>query len=81
VHSLALRNDPALKKDLSPMLQDDKEGVRLRAAAAFLRLSAIQASAARKPVTKSTKAPAPKQTPPKQTTTKQTTPRPSPPAQ
>jgi HEAT repeat protein len=71
VHSLALRNDPAMKKDVAPMLQDDKEGVRLRAAAAFLRLSAIQASAARKSVAKSTKAPGTKQTPPKQTTPKQ----------
>lgn len=42
VHSLALRNDPALKKDLAPMLGDEKEGVRLRAAAGYLRLSAIQ---------------------------------------
>jgi HEAT repeat protein len=71
VHSLALRNDPAMKKDIAPMLQDDKEGVRLRAAAGFLRLSAIQASAARKPVAKSTKAAGPKQTAPKQTTPKQ----------
>jgi HEAT repeat protein len=68
VHSLALRNDPAMKKDIAPMLQDDKEGVRLRAAAAFLRLSAIQARAARKPVAKSTKAAGSKQTTPKQTT-------------
>jgi HEAT repeat protein len=65
VHSLALRNNPAMKKDLAPMLQDDKEGVRLRAAAAFLRLSAIQASASRKTAAKSSKAPAPKQTTPK----------------
>ena len=43
VHSLALRNDPALRKDLEPMLQDKKEAVRLRAAAGYLRLSAIQA--------------------------------------
>jgi len=43
VHSLALRNDPAMEKDLLPLLQDDKEGVRLRTAAACLRLSAIEA--------------------------------------
>ncbi len=43
VHALALRNDPALKKDLSPLIDDDKEGVRLRAAVGYLRLSAIQA--------------------------------------
>jgi HEAT repeat protein len=42
VHSLALRNDPRAKKDLDPMLEDDKEEVRLRAAAAWLRLSSIQ---------------------------------------
>ena len=39
VHSLALRNNPRLKQDLAPMLEDDKEEVRLRAAAAYLRLS------------------------------------------
>ena len=44
VHSLALRNDPSMKKDLMPILLDDKEEVRLRAAAAILRLSSIQAS-------------------------------------
>ena len=49
VHSLSLRNDPALKKDLEPLLEDDKEAVRMRAAAGYLRLSAIQAGlAARK---------------------------------
>jgi HEAT repeat protein len=47
VHSLALRNDPSFRKDLAPMLQDDKEGVRLRTAAALLRLSAIQNRGAR----------------------------------
>jgi HEAT repeat protein len=50
VHSLSLRNDPALKKDLEPLLQDDKAAVRMRAAAGYLRLSAIQARLAdRKP--------------------------------
>jgi HEAT repeat protein len=49
VHSLSLRNDPALRKDLEPLLEDDKEAVRMRAAAGYLRLSAIQARlAARK---------------------------------
>jgi HEAT repeat protein len=43
VHSLSLRNDPALKKELEPLLLDDKEAVRMRAAAGYLRLSAIQA--------------------------------------
>ena len=32
-----------LKKQLEPLLQDDKEPVRLRAAAGYLRLSAIEA--------------------------------------
>ena len=45
VHSISLRNDPALKKELEPRLQDDSEPVRLRAAAGYLRLSAIEASA------------------------------------
>jgi HEAT repeat protein len=43
VHSLALRNDPALRIELEPLIADDKEEVRLRAAAALLRLSAIPA--------------------------------------
>ncbi len=49
VHSLALRNDPALRADLEPMFEDDREEVRLRAAAALLRLSAVRAKAAAKP--------------------------------
>jgi HEAT repeat protein len=43
VHSISLRNDPALKKELEPLLQDGKDSVRLRAAAGYLRLSAIEA--------------------------------------
>jgi len=42
VHSIAVRDNPALKKDLAPLLDDDKEGVRLRAAAGYLRLSSIR---------------------------------------
>lgn len=42
VHSLALKNNVALKKDIAPLLEDEKEAVRLRAAAAYVRLSAIQ---------------------------------------
>jgi HEAT repeat protein len=42
VHSLALRNDPRLMKDLERLLDDDKEPVRLRAAAAVLRLIVIE---------------------------------------
>ncbi|HUB79815.1 MAG TPA: HEAT repeat domain-containing protein, partial [Bryobacteraceae bacterium] len=44
VHAMAIRDDPSLKKDLAPLLEDEKEGVRLRAAAAYLRLSAVEAS-------------------------------------
>ena len=32
-----------MKKELEPLLQDDKEAVRMRAAAGYLRLSTIQA--------------------------------------
>jgi HEAT repeat protein len=41
VHSLALRKDPRLKHDLAPLLEDGNQAVRLRAAAGYLRLSAI----------------------------------------
>lgn len=41
VHSLAMRDDPKLRKDLEPMFEDEKEEVRLRAAAGLLRLSAV----------------------------------------
>ena len=44
VHALAMKNNPALKKEIAPMLDDDKETVRLRAAAAYLKLSAIRPS-------------------------------------
>ena len=53
VHALSLRNDPALKKDLEPLLKDDKAAVRLRAAAGYLRLSAIQAGPAKRTATAS----------------------------
>ncbi len=42
VHSLALRNDVRLRAVIDPMVADDKEEVRLRAAAAVLRLAAIE---------------------------------------
>lgn len=45
VHSLALRKDPRLKNDLAPLLEDGNQAVRLRAAAGYLRLSAIQGPA------------------------------------
>jgi HEAT repeat protein len=41
VHSLALRKDPRLKNDLAPLLEDGNQAVRLRAAAGYLRLSAL----------------------------------------
>jgi HEAT repeat protein len=43
VHSLALRNDAALEADITPLLEDKKEAVRLRAAAAYLRLEMVRA--------------------------------------
>jgi len=48
VHSIALRDNAALKKDLLPLVDDDKEAVRLRAAAGYLRLSAIGSRGVRK---------------------------------
>jgi HEAT repeat protein len=41
VHSLAFRKDPRLRNDLAPLLEDGNQAVRLRAAAGYLRLSAI----------------------------------------
>ncbi len=43
IHSLALRDDPSLEEDLTPLLDDKKEPVRLRAAAACSRLEMIKA--------------------------------------
>jgi HEAT repeat protein len=42
IHSLALRNDPAVEPDLIPLLDDKRQDVRLRAAAACLRLEDIR---------------------------------------
>ncbi len=47
VHSLALWDDPALEPNISPLLDDPKQAVRLRAAAAYLRLQAIKIKLAR----------------------------------
>jgi HEAT repeat protein len=55
VHSLALRDDPALKPNLEPMLDDEKPPVRLRAAAGVLRLSAIEEQQAKKQQDQQTK--------------------------
>ena len=41
VHSIALRDDPAQKGALLPLLLDKAQGVRLRAAVAWLRLDSI----------------------------------------
>ena len=48
VHALALQNNPARKPDLEPVILDDKEEVRLRAAAGWLRLDTIQIRARRR---------------------------------
>lgn len=48
VHAIALRNDPHLESDLVPLLDDKKEAVRVRAAAGYLRLEAIQSEARRR---------------------------------
>jgi len=42
VHAIALRNNPALEKDLLPLFEDKKEAVRVRAAAGYLRLESIK---------------------------------------
>jgi HEAT repeat protein len=42
VHSIALRNELAQQKDIETLLADDREEVRLRAAAGYLRLSSLR---------------------------------------
>ena len=42
VHAIALRNNPALEKDLLPLFEDKKEAVRVRAAAGYLRLESVK---------------------------------------
>jgi HEAT repeat protein len=44
VHALALRDDPTRMPDLVPLLEDKKKAVRVRAAAGYLRLDAIQST-------------------------------------
>jgi HEAT repeat protein len=44
VHSLALRDRPEVRGDLVPLLEDKKEAVRYRAAAAYLRLESLKES-------------------------------------
>lgn len=45
-HSLALRNDPSVQPDLAALFDDKKEGVRLRAAAGYVRLEMMKGKAA-----------------------------------
>jgi HEAT repeat protein len=42
VHALVLRDDPAFQPDIIPLLDDKTQGVRLRAAAGYLRLETIK---------------------------------------
>ncbi len=42
VHTIALRNDPARKTDLIPLMEDHKEAIRVRAAAGYLRLDGMR---------------------------------------
>jgi HEAT repeat protein len=42
VHALVLRDDPALQPDIVPLLDDKTQGVRLRAAAGYLRLETVK---------------------------------------
>ena len=42
VHAFALRNDPAALRDVTPLLADKNQNVRLRAAAAVLRLEQLK---------------------------------------
>ncbi|HTW65205.1 MAG TPA: HEAT repeat domain-containing protein [Bryobacteraceae bacterium] len=42
VHALVLRDQPALEADITPLLDDKSQPVRLRAAAGFLRLEEIK---------------------------------------
>jgi HEAT repeat protein len=46
VHSLALRNDPSVRGDLIPLMDDKKEMVSYRAAVAYLRLNKVEADKA-----------------------------------
>ncbi len=46
VHAIALRDDPSLLPLLPPRFDDQKESVRLRAAAAYLRLAWLRAAPA-----------------------------------
>jgi HEAT repeat protein len=47
VHVIALRNNPALESVLIPLLDDKRDAVRVRAAAAFVRLDELSSGANR----------------------------------
>jgi HEAT repeat protein len=49
VHSIALRNNRSLAKDLVPMMDDKNVAVRIRAAAGYLRLTGLAGSTGSKP--------------------------------
>ena len=61
IHALALHDDPARQPDIAPLMNDKSEPVRLRAAAAYLRLEAIkdQPKPPAKPATKERATPKP----------------------
>jgi HEAT repeat protein len=42
VHALVLRDDPVFQTEIVPLLEDKTEGVRLRAAAGYLRLETVK---------------------------------------
>jgi HEAT repeat protein len=49
VHALVLRDEPAFQADIIPLLDDKTEGVRLRAAAGYLRLETVKNTRKRGP--------------------------------
>ena len=57
VHALVLRDQPAFQADIVPLLDDKTEGVRLRAAAGYLRLETVKnrLKARKGPINKSAK--------------------------
>ena len=59
VHAIALRDDPALLPLLLPRFEDQKQSVRLRAAAAYLRLAWLRLAPARPAAAPNPAAPAP----------------------
>jgi HEAT repeat protein len=44
IQAIALRNDPAMRADIAPLLQDQNQPVRLWAAAGFLRLEGLKST-------------------------------------